>query len=149
MAPGAGDTEAALARWLNGVPDDKRATLIPPGWFDAWADATFATDPGGAALEPPMLRAPNGVVADSRAYWSRGQADLGPGEDHRARSCWCRRNGTTTPPPYMSQALLPLLTHAPWKQYTLLGEGTHTIIMEKNRLQLFQVVQAFLDEPGR
>ncbi|MBL8675405.1 MAG: alpha/beta fold hydrolase, partial [Rhodospirillales bacterium] len=39
--------EAALARWLNGVPDDKRAALIPPGWFDAWADATFATDPAG------------------------------------------------------------------------------------------------------
>src|SRR5579872_3786461 len=34
--------EAALARWLNGVPDDKRAALIPPEWFDTWADATFA-----------------------------------------------------------------------------------------------------------
>ena len=38
--------EAALARWLNGVPEDKREALIPAGWFDAWADATFATDRG-------------------------------------------------------------------------------------------------------
>ena len=29
-----------------------------------------------------------------------------------------------------------------------LGEGTHTIIMEKNRMQLFQVVQDFLDAPA-
>ena len=51
-------------------------------------------------------------------------------------------------PPYMSQALFPLLTHAPWKQYTVLGEGTHTIVMEKNRMQLFRVVQDFLDAPA-
>src|SRR5262249_29953053 len=25
----------ALDRWLRGVPDDKRAALIPAGWFDA------------------------------------------------------------------------------------------------------------------
>ena len=33
-----------------------------------------------------------------------------------------------------------------------IGEGTHTVIMEKNRMQLFQAVQQFLDEkltPGR
>ena len=27
-----------------------------------------------------------------------------------------------------------------------IGEGTHTVIMEKNRMQLFQAVQQFLDE---
>ena len=30
----------ALQRWMTGVPDDKKATLIPAGWFDAWGDAT-------------------------------------------------------------------------------------------------------------
>jgi hypothetical protein len=28
-----------------------------------------------------------------------------------------------------------------------IGEGTHTIIMEKNRMQLFREVQRFLEEP--
>jgi hypothetical protein len=28
-----------------------------------------------------------------------------------------------------------------------IGEGTHTVIMEKNRMQLFREVQLFLDEP--
>jgi hypothetical protein len=27
-----------------------------------------------------------------------------------------------------------------------IGEGTHTVIMEKNRMQLFREVQLFLDE---
>ena len=35
--------EAALARWLTGVPEDKKAALIPDGWFDAWAEPTFAS----------------------------------------------------------------------------------------------------------
>jgi hypothetical protein len=29
------------------------------------------------------------------------------------------------------------------------AEGTHTIIIEKNRLQLFEAIQAFLDESKR
>jgi hypothetical protein len=30
-----------------------------------------------------------------------------------------------------------------------IGEGTHTVIMDKNRMQLFREVQLFLDEPSR
>src|SRR6185295_7462778 len=51
-------------RWFTGVPEDKKAALVPAGWFDAWADATFATDPLGAQASPQTLRAPNGVVQD-------------------------------------------------------------------------------------
>ena len=51
-------------------------------------------------------------------------------------------------PPYMAQTLFPLLVNSPGKRYVMLAEGTHTIIMEKNRLELFKAVQAFLDEGG-
>ena len=27
------------------MPEDKRAALIPPGWFEHWAGVTWATDP--------------------------------------------------------------------------------------------------------
>jgi hypothetical protein len=47
----------------------------------------------------------------------------------------------------MSQALFPLLKNAPGKRYVEIGEGTHTVIMEKNRMQLFREVQMFLEEP--
>ena len=52
-------------------------------------------------------------------------------------------------PPYMAQTLFPLLVSSPGKRYVMLPEGTHTIIMEKNRRMLFEAVQAFLDEAGR
>ena len=49
----------------------------------------------------------------------------------------------------MAQTLFPLLTSSPGKRLVMLAEGTHTIVMEKNRLKLFEAVQAFLDEAGR
>ncbi|HVG52304.1 MAG TPA: alpha/beta fold hydrolase, partial [Xanthobacteraceae bacterium] len=72
--------DQALGRWLTGVPEDKKATLIPAGWFDAWADATFATDPEGAKQNPPVLRAPNGVLADSAEYFSAGKSMWDPAQ---------------------------------------------------------------------
>src|SRR2546422_590829 len=72
--------EAAKARWLSGVPEDKKAALIPAGWFDAWADATFATDPVGSKQTPQVLRAPNGVVADGLEFWSAGKVLYDPAD---------------------------------------------------------------------
>lgn len=137
--------DAAKARWLTGVPEDKKATLIPPGWFEAWADATFATDPVGSKLTPPTLRAPNGTVQDTREFWGAGKPLYDPGlikvPVFLAHAEWDQDL-----PSYMLYAYFEKLTGAPYKRYVQIGEGTHTVIMEKNRLQLFTSVQQFLDE---
>lgn len=52
-------------------------------------------------------------------------------------------------PAYMAQELFAKLVNVPYKRYVELGEGTHTIIMEKNRMHLFREVQLFLDEKHR
>src|SRR5207302_1838333 len=65
--------EAVRARWTTGVPESKKADLIPEGWFEACADANFASDPVGAGFVPPVLRAPNGVLADARDSWNAGK----------------------------------------------------------------------------
>ena len=138
----------AKARWLSGVPEDKKATLIPAGWYEAWADATFATDPVGARQTPPVLRAPNGVVADSREHWSAGKPLYDPG-DIRVPTFLAHAEWDQDTPNYMLYAYFEKLTNTPYKRYVQIGEGTHTVIMEKNRMQLFQAVQQFLDEDLR
>ncbi|MFL4969182.1 MAG: alpha/beta hydrolase [Xanthobacteraceae bacterium] len=140
--------EQALQRWMTRVPEDKKATLIPAGWFDTWADATFATDPEGAKATPPVLRAPNGVVQDSNEYWSAGKAYYDPAKI-TVPTLLVQAEWDRDLPPYMAQTLFPLLVNAPGKRYVMLPEGTHTIIMEKNRLMLFEAVQQFLDEASR
>ena len=137
--------DAAKGRWLTGVPEAKKAELIPPGWFDAWADATFATDPVGSKLTPQMLRAPNGTVQDTREFWAAGKPLYDPGlikvPTFLAHAEWDQDL-----PSYMLYAYFEKLTGAPYKRYVQIGEGTHTVIMEKNRMQLFTAVQQFLDE---
>jgi pimeloyl-ACP methyl ester carboxylesterase len=140
--------ELAKTRWYTGVPEDKKAALIPAGWFDAWADATFASDPVGAKMSPPAIRAPNGVQQDGDEFFGAGKPYYDPSKvtvpTLLVHAEWDRDT-----PAYMAQTLFPLLVNAPGKRYVQLPEGTHTIIMEKNRLMLFEAVQAFLDEAGR
>jgi pimeloyl-ACP methyl ester carboxylesterase len=139
--------DAALGRWMTGVPEDKKATLIPAGWFDQWADATFATDPVGSKQNPQVLRAPNGVVQDGLDFWSAGKSTYDPARI-TAPTLLIHAEWDRDTPAYMAQTLFPLLVNSPGKRYVQLAEGTHTIVMERNRMKLFQAVQAFLDEAG-
>jgi esterase/lipase len=43
-------------------------------------------------------------------------------------------------------ALFQAMTASPAKRLVLLGEGTHGIMLERNRGALFQAVQVFLEE---
>src|ERR1700723_4206320 len=75
-----GSKDSAKARWLKGVAEDQKADLIPPGVFEAWASATWATDPEASKHNPPMLRAPNGVMEDSANTYGSGKALYDPGK---------------------------------------------------------------------
>jgi pimeloyl-ACP methyl ester carboxylesterase len=140
--------DQARDRWLNGVPENKKDALIPTGWFEQWADATWATDPVGAHMNPPGLRAPNGTVQDTAEYWAAGKPYYDPAKI-TVPTLLVGGEWDRDAPAYMRHALFPLLVNSPGKTYVELAEGTHTIMMEKNRLKLFEAVQAFLDEAGR
>jgi len=137
--------DSAKVRWLNGVPEDKKADLIPAGWFEQWADATWATDPGGAKQTPPALRAPNGVVQDGRDTWRAGKALYDPGKI-TVPTLLIHAEWDADLPSYQAHAYFAQLTHTPWKRFVEIGEGTHTVMMEKNRMQLFREVVGFLEE---
>jgi len=137
--------EAMRTRWLNGVPEDKRADLIPPGWFDAFAAATMASDPGGAARTPPVLRAPNGMLADLRDFWLAGKPLYDPA-DIRVPTLLVHAEWDADTPNRVLYAYFERLVNAPYRRYVQIGEGTHFLMLEKNRVQLFQAVQQFLDE---
>jgi pimeloyl-ACP methyl ester carboxylesterase len=140
--------EVAKQRWYTGVPEDKKAALVPAGWFDAWADATWATDPEGAKANPPVIRAPNGVVADSLDFFGAGKPYYDPAKI-TVPTLLVDAEWDRDAPPYMAQTLFPLLVNSSDKRYVELAEGTHTIMMERNRLKLFEAVQTFLDESER
>lgn len=137
--------DAAQQRWLRGVPADKQKDLIPAGWFDAWWNANMAVDPEGARLTPPVIRAPNGVVEDLRKYWMSGAPHYDPA-NITVPTLVILAEWDADTPPYMAQAVFGKLTSASLKRMVMIGEGTHTVMMERNRMQLFREVQLFLDE---
>jgi pimeloyl-ACP methyl ester carboxylesterase len=135
----------ARERWMTEVPEGKRAGLIPPGWFEHWAGVTWATDPEGMRRNPQTLRAPNGVLLDSREYGQAGRPYWDPAKV-TAPTLLVVAEWDRDTPPAMAMAIFPLLTNSPGKRLVVLGEGTHTIVMERNRGALFQAVQGFLAE---
>jgi pimeloyl-ACP methyl ester carboxylesterase len=132
---------------LAGVPEDYKPTLFPAGWFEALTDALWASDPVGAQMTPPVFRFPGGAAQDNADYWSAGKALYDPAKitvpTLVVGAEWDRSNQ-----PYLRQALFPLLVNSHDRRYVELAEGTHTIMVEKNRLKLFEAVQVFLDEGG-
>jgi pimeloyl-ACP methyl ester carboxylesterase len=137
--------ETARQRWLQGVPAEKQKDLIPDGWFDTWWKALLESDSVGAAQSPPVLRAPNGVLEDIRKYWSSDTRYYDPSRIS-VPTLLVQAEWDNDTPPYMAQAVFARLTNAPLKRYVVIGEGTHTVLLERNRMQLFREVQLFLDE---
>jgi pimeloyl-ACP methyl ester carboxylesterase len=136
---------SAKERWLKGVPADKRDDLIPPGVFEAWANATFATDPDAKNHDPMQLRAPNGVIDDVMRYWMTGKPLYDPTKI-TVPTFILHAEWDADLPSYQAQAYFAELKNTPYKRFVELSEGTHSVMMEKNRMQFFRELMLFLDE---
>jgi pimeloyl-ACP methyl ester carboxylesterase len=137
--------DSARQRWMQGVAPNKQKELIPGGWFETWWSANLEADPAGAKEIPPVVRAPNGVVADGQKYWGADTRYYDPSKI-RAPVLLIHADWDVEAPAYMSQALLARLTAAAARRYVIVSEGTHFVMMEKSRTQLFHEVQLFLDQ---
>lgn len=135
---------AARAGWLGQAPEAHRAALLPAGWFEQWAASVWATDPEGARMDPPLLRVPNGPLAEVTANWAAGRPPFDPSRITAPMLLVVGEWDRTTPPA-QAMALFPLLTSAPDRRLVVLPEGTHSFFLERNRGMLFRAVQAFLD----
>src|SRR5262245_43083057 len=100
--------DAARQRGIRGIPPQRVEEISPTAWFDAWWQANLATDPVGAKQDPPVLRAPNGVLKDIVDYWGAGKATWEPEKirvptllilaewDQDSRSTWRKRSSPSS-----------------------------------------------------
>jgi pimeloyl-ACP methyl ester carboxylesterase len=137
--------EQARSRLQAGAPKEKEQQLMPAAWFEAWSAAVLATDPVGAKQTPPVVRTPAGTVQDTQEYWFSGKPLWEPSKIKVPTLIvlgeWDETNVPT------AQTIFGNLSNAPYKRLVQIGEGSHLLFMEKNRMQLFREVQLFLDEP--
>jgi alpha-beta hydrolase superfamily lysophospholipase len=105
----------------------------------------LASDPASAQHDPPAYRSPAGNEQDSRDYTRAGRPLYDPSNIEVPTLVvvaeWDQVN-----PDDGALALFHKLPNSPHKRLIELGKGTHIILLEKNRLELFRAVQAFLDQ---
>jgi pimeloyl-ACP methyl ester carboxylesterase len=92
-----------------------------------------------------MLRAPNGVLQDLRTYWTVGKAQYDPG-NIKVPTLIIHAEWDADLPSDHAHAYFAKLTNVPYKRFVEIGEGRHTIMMEKNRMQFFRELMNFLNE---
>jgi pimeloyl-ACP methyl ester carboxylesterase len=129
----------------TGAPESRKSELLAPDVFAAWSAAEIATDPDGARLSPPVIRTPNGIYADDRDYWTAGRPLWEP-QEIAAPTLVVVGEWDGVTPPARAQAVFSKLVNAPQRRLVQIGEATHFVLLEKNRLQLYREVQTFLDE---
>jgi len=134
--------DSAKARWLKGLTPEQAQGLIPPGVFESWADATWATDPKATTGN---LRAPNGVIDDVMNNWQAGKPMYDPGKI-TVPTLLIHAEWDVDLPAYQAQGIFSELKNTLYKRYVELGQGTHSVMLEKNRMQFFREIKAFLDE---
>ena len=134
---------ASLARALPKIDPKDGDT-----WFDAWVAAAMATDPEGAAMQPPVLRAPNGTLQDTREFWSQGRPVYDPAAI-RVPVLLTHAEWDHVLPSRMAHGLYAQLVNVPYKRFIEFSEGTHYLMIEKNRMQVLREVQHFLEEDCR
>lgn len=135
--------QAFEAAWRGAAPEQKRASLIPEGWFDAWVEVTLATDL--ASPTAGTIRAPSGAVLDVRQHWTAGNPLYDPSAITNPVLLVCAEWDVDVRFD-MAQDLFTRLTDARYKRLVEIGQATHMVLMEKNRGQAFDAVIRFLDE---
>jgi pimeloyl-ACP methyl ester carboxylesterase len=129
--------------WRIAAPEPERQALIPPGWFEAWEQATLATDPG--APTAGTIRAPAGAVQDVRDHWTADNPLYDPSAI-RCPALVIAAEWDIDVPIGMAHDLFVRLTSARYKRLVQIGQATHMAPLEKNRRQVSDAVIGFLDE---
>ncbi len=137
--------DSARQRSIRGIPADKVEDISPKAWADQWWQANQATDPVGAKQQPAVVRAPNGVIQDIGEHWGAGNPTWDPAKI-KVPTMLILAEWDQDTPLYMALEVFSKLTNTPDKKLVVLGEGTHAIALEKNRMKLIDEVQDFLND---
>ncbi|MEQ8346796.1 MAG: alpha/beta fold hydrolase [Sneathiellaceae bacterium] len=139
------DADAAAARWLQNLSGDQAAAIVAPGFVRAWAEAAIASDPAAAGKTPAQLRAPTGVIKDVRQSQDSGSGLYDPSAI-RCPTMIAVGEWDQETTPAQGREVFDRLVNAAERRYVVLGRGTHTMLLEKQRRHLQACVAGFLKE---
>ena len=133
--------EAAFERWQAGLEPQEINALVSEEARRQWCERTLACDPDFHLTRE--LRAPSGVTKDFLRVARTGEPWYNPRLIQSPVQIVVGEQDQETTPA-QGQAVFSRLTSAKDKRLTILGGGTHSMLLENNRQHLFDVVSGFL-----
>jgi len=134
-------------RWHAAVPNSDRDEVIDETWCRSWIDTTWSTGKVRGDHEVKHLRVPNGLVQDGLDYEWAGHSYYDPAQI-RVPSFLVAAEWDRTATPKKVRSLCGALVNAPFRQYVKVQRGSHWLMLERNRFELFRYVQQFLEQRG-
>lgn len=133
-----------LDRWDGWIKPELRDQWREKEVIDTWIDAVFASDPTAKQRSPESVQVPNGPYID----WHEIHAGRSLFDPARIKipTMIVRGSAEELISSEAADDLLQKLVNAPHKRRLDIGDSTHFALLEKNHLQLYRGVQAFLEE---
>ena len=135
--------QAAFERWQAGLESQEINALVSEDVRRRWCEHTITSDPDFHIIGE--LRAPSGVTKDFIQVARTGEPWYDPGLIQSPVQIVVGEQDQETTPA-QGQAVFGRLTSAEEKRLTVLGGGTHSMLLENNRHHLFDVVSGFLSD---
>lgn len=135
------DVEGILKRWSIGLDEQAFSEVVPPERARTWAEDVVKCDPDFESLG--VLRAPTGVMKDFLHYAATGESWYDPAKIQCPVQVVVGELDRETTPA-QGQQVFSQLTGSPDKRFTMIGGGTHSLLLEYQRHALFDVVGSFL-----
>lgn len=133
--------EAIEKRWSIGLSDSELEAIVPRSRVKKWCLDVVATDPQAEHLG--VLRAPTGVLKDFQHCSTTGEQWYDPSKIQCPTQIVVGDLDRETTPEQGMQ-LFNLLSPALDRRFTLIGQGTHSLLLENNRAGLHKTVAGFL-----
>lgn len=137
------DTQAASKRWAQGLSQAEMDAIVPPARVEHWCQTVLASDPWVVTKQSQALRAPTGVIKDFMHFSATASSWYSP-QKIQAPTLIVVGDRDRETTPEQCQIVFSQLDRAPSKRLTIIGRGTHSLLLENRRNELHAVVSEFL-----
>ncbi len=135
------DAASMAKRWAIGLSQDEIDALVPPARVSRWCSDTVLVDPTGDTSG--LLRAPTGVLKDFMHFSATGQPWYEPSKILAPTQIVVGELDRETTP-QQGRKIFDQLGNVREKRMTVIGQGTHSLLLEDHREALHSVVSGFL-----
>jgi len=138
------DKQYAAARWQAQIATADKTLWLEPEVMDAWWKAVEESDPTSQTRTPSSIRSPNGVLVD--IYYIFTERPIYDASQISVPTLVIRGANDTESTEADARGLFDKLVNVRSKRYVVVGDATHSLVLEKNHMQLLREVQLFLEE---